>query len=176
MLRTQPAAALSGAFAVPLSLATWWAAAGTAPSTAGWALLVALAAGAVLVAAAVQRELRRAADERPATVSAAESSAALGASEAESATRLRIALDKVSSNVMVADADGRIVYMNEAVTAMFRQNAAEIRKQLPSFDPERILNGTFDCFHKVPSHQRNVLAQLRGLHRGEFKLGGAVLA
>jgi methyl-accepting chemotaxis protein len=91
------------------------------------------------------------------------------------AQRVKVALDKVSSNVMVADTDGKIIYMNEAVLEMFRANAPEIRKQLPNFDPDRVLDASFDQFHKVPAHQRNVLAQLRGVHTTEIHLGTAVL-
>ncbi len=91
------------------------------------------------------------------------------------AARVRVALDKVASNVMVADPDGKILYMNEAVLAMFRANAAEIRKQLPQFDPDRVLGSNFDSFHKSPSHQRNLLAQLTSTHSAEMQLGDAVL-
>jgi methyl-accepting chemotaxis protein len=89
--------------------------------------------------------------------------------------RTKVALDKVASNVMVADTDGKIVYMNEAVTAMFRANAGEIRKQLPQFDADRVLGSNFDGFHRSPSHQRNMLASLQGTHTTDIKLGTAVL-
>lgn len=89
--------------------------------------------------------------------------------------RIRVALDKVASNVMVADADGRIVYMNESVTTMFRNTGAEIRKELPQFDAERVLGSSFDGFHRSPSHQRNLLAVLKNTHVSEIKLGGVVL-
>jgi methyl-accepting chemotaxis protein len=89
--------------------------------------------------------------------------------------RIRTALDRVSANVMVADADGRIIYANDAVQAMFRTHADEIRKQLPGFDPERILNASFDQFHRSPDHQRNLLAQLTGVHQADVTLGKALL-
>jgi methyl-accepting chemotaxis protein len=94
---------------------------------------------------------------------------------AEENARIRTALDKVATNVMVADADGKIIYANEAVRTMFRTNAAEIRQKLPSFDPERIVDTSFDQFHASPSHQRNLLAQLTGTHSAEMKMGRAVL-
>ncbi len=89
--------------------------------------------------------------------------------------RVQAALDKVASSVMVADADGRIVYMNDAVAAMFRERAGEIRTQLPQFDPERVLGTSFDAFHKSPAHQRNLLAGLTRTHVAEIRLGAAVL-
>jgi methyl-accepting chemotaxis protein len=89
--------------------------------------------------------------------------------------RVRTALDKVSTNVMLADADGRIIYMNEAVSAMFRHNAPEIRKQLRSFDPDRILGSSFDAFHRDAQHQRRLLSGLTGTHMSEMRVGAATL-
>ena len=89
--------------------------------------------------------------------------------------RIRTALDRVSAGAMLADADGKIIYMNDSVRAIFRQRASEIRKQLPQFDPEQILGTSFDAFHRVPSHQRNMLASLNATHKTEVKLGSASL-
>lgn len=89
--------------------------------------------------------------------------------------RIRTALDKAASNIMVADTDGRIAYMNESVLSMFRSNADEIRKHLPQFDPDRVLGSNFDSFHRNPSHQRNLLAVLRGVHTSDILLGNASL-
>jgi methyl-accepting chemotaxis protein len=100
-----------------------------------------------------------------------------GASDgaAAEAARIRVALDKVATNVMVCDVDGNITYMNEAVGDMFRRTSDEIRKQLPNFDANRILGANFDIFHRNPSHQRNMLASLRGTHTASMKLGNASL-
>ncbi|MBS0373714.1 MAG: MCP four helix bundle domain-containing protein [Proteobacteria bacterium] len=98
--------------------------------------------------------------------------------EREAATenvRIRQALDRVSAGTMLADVDGKIIYANDASLAMLRAQVAEIRKQLPHFDPERVLGSSFDTFHRVPSHQRNVLAGLTGTHRTDMRLGGASL-
>jgi methyl-accepting chemotaxis protein len=94
---------------------------------------------------------------------------------AVSTQRVQVALDKVSSNVMVADENGTIIYMNEAVGAMFRDKANDIRTQLPAFDPERVLGTSFDAFHKAPSHQRDMLSRLTKTHVAEITLGAAVL-
>ena len=90
-------------------------------------------------------------------------------------SRIRTALDKAASNVMVADTDGKIVYMNESVVSMFRSNANEIRRHLPQFDPDRLLGANFDSFHRNPSHQRNLLAGLRGAHTSDIVLGNVSL-
>jgi methyl-accepting chemotaxis protein len=89
--------------------------------------------------------------------------------------RIRIALDRVSVGVMLADTDGKIIYTNDFGTNIFRLRAPEIRKQLPQFDAEHIIGACFDSFHRVPSHQRNMLAHLTSTHTSDIKMGGATL-
>jgi methyl-accepting chemotaxis protein len=50
---------------------------------------------------------------------------------AESNLRVRNALDKANTNIMLADTDGHIVYCNEAVLNMLRNAERDIRKDLP---------------------------------------------
>jgi len=89
--------------------------------------------------------------------------------------RIRTALDRVTVGVMLADVDGKIVYANDFGANIFRTQSAEIRKQLPQFDAERIIGSSFDSFHRVPSHQRNMLAGLTSTHTSDIKLGNATL-
>ena len=90
--------------------------------------------------------------------------------------RVRNALDKASTNIMVADPDGQIVYCNEAVLGMLRNAEHDIRRDLPSFRVDGLVGRNFDAFHKNPAHQRNVLGALRGEHRATVKLGGRTFA
>jgi len=85
--------------------------------------------------------------------------------------RVRQALDTCSTNVMIADADGQILYTNQSVVAMMGRNEAELRKSLPQFSASRILGSNFDSFHKHPGHQRNLLGGLRGEHKAQIKVG-----
>jgi methyl-accepting chemotaxis protein len=85
--------------------------------------------------------------------------------------RVRQALDASSTNVMIADTDGNIVYANTSVQEMLRRNEAELRKTLPSFSVATMVGANFDQFHKSPSHQRNILASLRGTHVAKIKVG-----
>jgi methyl-accepting chemotaxis protein len=86
--------------------------------------------------------------------------------------RIKSALDHVSNNVMLADAQNNIVYMNQAVMTMFREAATEIRRDLPRFDAEQLLGANIDVFHRNPAHQHRVLAEMRGTVNAQFKLGG----
>jgi methyl-accepting chemotaxis protein len=85
--------------------------------------------------------------------------------------RVRQALDTCTTNVMIADADSHIVYMNQSITAMLSQRESELRKSLPGFDASRIIGQSFDTFHRNPSHQRNLLGQLKGTHKAQIKVG-----
>ena len=105
-----------------------------------------------------------------------DATAELAARERElalSAENLRIknALDKCTTNVMIANADCEIAYMNESVSEMMKANEGELRKTLPQFDARRLIGANIDIFHKNPSHQRNMLAGLRSTYKTEIKVG-----
>ena len=85
--------------------------------------------------------------------------------------RIKVALDNVTSNVMVADNDRNIIYMNSSVTSMMRDAQDEIRKDLPNFDVDKLIGGNIDVFHKHPEHQRDVLEKLKDTYRARIKIG-----
>ncbi|MEI8171081.1 MAG: methyl-accepting chemotaxis protein [Rhodoferax sp.] len=85
--------------------------------------------------------------------------------------RIRNALDKCSTNVMIADASNTIIYMNETVTSMMQRNESELKKALPLFDAHRLIGQNIDIFHKNPSHQRGLLDGLRSTHRAQIPVG-----
>jgi methyl-accepting chemotaxis protein len=94
---------------------------------------------------------------------------------ANESLRVKIALDNVSANVMMADNDRRIVYINKAVEGMFRRAQGDIRKDLPHFDASKLLGANIDAFHKNPGHQSGLLASLTGTYRGTFNIGGRTM-
>ncbi len=89
--------------------------------------------------------------------------------------RIRIALDNVSANVMMADNARRIIYMNRAVQAMFRNAQADIRKQLPQFDADKLQGANIDMFHAHPQHQAHLLSSFTSTHRGAMNIGGRTM-
>lgn len=92
--------------------------------------------------------------------------------QAQENARVRLALDSVSTNVMIADNDANIIYMNEAVVAMMRNAQSDIRKELPDFDANKLRNANIDVFHKDPSHQRRLLEGLKETYVGKAEIGG----
>jgi methyl-accepting chemotaxis protein len=75
--------------------------------------------------------------------------------------RVRSALDAVKSNVMVADADYNIMYMNTTLQQMLREAEPELRKQLPQFDCSKLIGTNMDLFHQEPAHQRKLMEELK---------------
>ncbi|WP_369826545.1 methyl-accepting chemotaxis protein [Chromobacterium sp. ATCC 53434] len=90
--------------------------------------------------------------------------------------RIRSALDNCTTNVMIADNDRTIIYMNHSVTDMLRGVELDLRKELPNFDVRRLIGATIDDFHKNPAHQRELLANLRSTYRTEISVGGRIFA
>ncbi|MFZ4624578.1 MAG: methyl-accepting chemotaxis protein [Rhodoferax sp.] len=94
---------------------------------------------------------------------------------ADETMRIKMALDNASTCVMIADVEGRIIYMNASVTALMRRAEADIRKEIPEFQVSQIIGGSFDRFHKNAAHQRNLIAGLHGTHQADINIGGQVL-
>lgn len=93
-----------------------------------------------------------------------------------SMNRIKVALDNANANVMVADQDNVIIYMNKALEKTLRDVEQNLRSELPNFRVDGIVGKSIDEFHKNPAHQRGMLANLKTPHSAEIKAGGAELA
>jgi methyl-accepting chemotaxis protein-1 (serine sensor receptor) len=96
--------------------------------------------------------------------------------EARANARIKQALDKCSTNVMIANRSGEIIYMNESTTAMMTIAESDFRKDLPQFRVSEIVGGSFDRFHKNTAHHRNLLDNLRAPYRTEIVIGGRTMS
>ncbi|MFV0594315.1 methyl-accepting chemotaxis protein [Shewanella sp.] len=91
--------------------------------------------------------------------------------ESERATqRILEALNNTSTNVMIADANRTIIYMNRSVESMLRQSESEIRQALPHFSVDKILGSSMDIFHKNPAHQASLLDKLDRKYESQIKV------
>ncbi len=86
--------------------------------------------------------------------------------------RVKQALDSVSGNTMIADNDFNIIYMNAAVQGMMSNAQGDIRKDLPNFDANNLVGQNIDVFHKNPSHQRNLVGNMKGTYEAQIIVGG----
>ncbi len=85
--------------------------------------------------------------------------------------RIKIALDDVSTGVMIADNDRNIIYVNKAAVNLFAQAEADIRKLLPGFSVAGLVGTNIDDFHKIPSHQAQLLADSTSSSTVSINLG-----
>lgn len=91
---------------------------------------------------------------------------------ADSALRIKVALDQVTANVMMADRDLNIIYMNNSVQEMFDRNEEKLRESLTEFRADGLVGKNIDVFHKNPAHQRSMLESLKSPYKGTIKVSG----
>ncbi len=83
-----------------------------------------------------------------------------------------MAADVVTANLMVADENLNILYMNSAVISLLKEAEADIRTDLPRFSVASLIGSNIDVFHKNPSYQRKMLEGLSATHRATIRVGG----
>ena len=87
-------------------------------------------------------------------------------------SRIRHALDKASTCVVLADAQHRIIYLNDAAQATFERHAEEIRGSLPAFDAAGLRGSSLEMLSADPAAERRTLDALTGERVEERTLGG----
>ena len=71
--------------------------------------------------------------------------------------------------------DGNVIIPDGYVTGpedALREAEKDIQKDLARFSVAGLIGSNIDIFHKNPAHQRNLLANLRGVYRAEIVVGG----
>ncbi len=86
--------------------------------------------------------------------------------------RILSALDVCQANVMMADTNYDIVYVNEAVVAMLKRNEQKLRTVLPNLNVDTLLGTNIDTFHQNPAHQRGMLDKLKDVYNTDLELAG----
>ncbi|HEY8159741.1 MAG TPA: PAS domain-containing protein, partial [Methylobacter sp.] len=93
---------------------------------------------------------------------------------ADETLRVKIALDNVSTGVMIADNDRQIIYANQEVISILAKAEAETRPHGggPGVSIDNLVGASMDDFHAQPSHQADLLTALSGPHEASMQLGG----
>jgi methyl-accepting chemotaxis protein len=86
--------------------------------------------------------------------------------------RIRQALDVNALPVRIADAEGIVVYANQALSSVLRRDAADFRQHNPNFDPERVVGASVGAFYADPAAALAELKALREPMVGIMPLGG----
>ncbi len=84
--------------------------------------------------------------------------------------RIKTALDVAGTNIMMADANNTIVYMNDAVQNMFSGIKDTLEAEIPDFDVNHLLGKNIDVFHKNPKHQQTLLKDLKKTFISKFTI------
>lgn len=111
-------------------------------------------------------------------------SASLGAIERQeesayqldTAARLQTAIDQVSANVMIADSNLNIVYMNHAMSEFMTEREAQLQTALPDLKADEIMGANIDIFHKNPAHNRAMLDSIKEPTIANIEVAGYHLA
>ena len=85
--------------------------------------------------------------------------------------RILESLNCTTTNVMIADADRNIIYLNQAVENMLSECEQDLREVYPQFKAEKVLGGSMDIFHRNPAHQANMLSALQHTHTAAVTIG-----
>jgi methyl-accepting chemotaxis protein len=86
--------------------------------------------------------------------------------------RIKAALDHVSLPVRIAADDGTLIYINHALKATLVKYADEFRKQIPGFDPEKMVGGSIAVFYADQAAALARLRNLTGTANSRLELGG----
>lgn len=86
--------------------------------------------------------------------------------------RIKIALDNAATNVMIADTDRNIIYMNRAVSAMFEKAEQALRSHFADFDLNTIMGSKLERFYPDRQQQAQLIDALNNAQKTQLVLGG----
>jgi len=86
--------------------------------------------------------------------------------------RIKQALDVCKANVMMADTDYNIIYLNDSLNEMLSNNERTLQKALSSFSMKTLLGINIDVFHKNPTYQRGLLDKLTSTYETNIEISG----
>jgi len=85
--------------------------------------------------------------------------------------RIRSALDKAGSCLTLADAQGSVVYVNEAAQALFGRHQSALRSGMPGLDAARLVGSPLAALLAPTGDGQRLLASLAGQHGADFEAG-----
>jgi methyl-accepting chemotaxis protein len=93
---------------------------------------------------------------------------------ADETLRVKIALDNVSTGVMIADNDRTIIYANQEVINILAkaETATALHSGGASFSIGSLVGTRMDDFHETPAHQAQLLNGLTGSYEASMVVGG----
>jgi len=87
----------------------------------------------------------------------------------------RGALDRLDANVMCADNDMKIIFVNPAAERMLSRAQESFRADLPGFDAGKIMGASLETLTREPSVLRGVIANLTDIVTRQEVIGGRTM-
>ena len=108
---------------------------------------------------------------------ARKAASAANASERQLDAQLKRAADVASNALMLIDRDFKITYMNEASRTLINKHREHFPPRIRDVDPDSLIGGSADIFHKNPAHQRRLVDDPSRLpHRADVRMGPLTFA
>lgn len=95
------------------------------------------------------------------------------ASQSVDTARQVAVLENLSGNVMIADNNRNIVYLNKALESFLKESETAIQRDLPAFKVADLVGANIDIFHKNPDHQKHMIAKMDKPFETMIEVGGA---
>ena len=86
--------------------------------------------------------------------------------------RIQIALDCVSSNLRIADDEGKVLYANKGLLNTLRTVEPVLRQQIPDFAVDRFVGSNVSVFYQDPAAALKTLRELQSTRQAEMEIGG----
>lgn len=81
------------------------------------------------------------------------------------------ALDSANANVMIADRDLNIIYLNDTMISTFRKAESDIRAVSPAFSADRLIGESLESFQKDVDRQHALTGNQRTAQVTELNIG-----
>ncbi len=91
--------------------------------------------------------------------------------QAVESSRIRTALDRASTSMMMVDADVKIIYLNQTLENMFANLESEFGQQLGEFDINAMMGAQAETLLKYACLDRNTLDSLESTEVYQFEMG-----
>jgi len=88
--------------------------------------------------------------------------------------RLKCALDNVNMCVRVADNDGKVIYVNNALRDTLHRYEKAFQQENPAFEADKVVGGSIGVFYADPQAAIGRLRNLNSTTNTRLKLGGRI--
>ena len=110
--------------------------------------------------------------EALAAIARTEAAAAEDRRQRDAALRVNRALDATPLPICIADATGIVVYANDAMREVLHRDAAQFRKDIANFDPDKVVGGSIGLFYRDAAAAVERLRKLSERATSRMTLGG----